>query len=118
MGKRKSAQRADMRPWASAHLDCKEGRFVQLGNSLMLSKAFQVLSTGARMLYICACAECGGRRQFTFPSRTMKKYGIPERSGRRYLIELEERGFITCVCSGKNTRHDSDYEFCLNWKNL
>ena len=87
-----------------------------MGNSLLLSDAFQALSTGARMLYFAMAMESGGRRQFTFPAQCFKKYGIPARSARRYILELTEAQFIVCACSGRNTRTPSDYEFCFGWK--
>lgn len=91
---------------------------MQVGNTLLLSKEFQSLSAGAQMLYLCACMESGGRRQFTLPARALKKYGISERSGRRHIAELVEKGFLTCTCSGRITRTDSQYEFSLSWKLL
>ena len=52
MGSRRRG-RDTIKPWLSARLDCKEGRFVQVGNSLLLSKEFQALTAGARFLYLC-----------------------------------------------------------------
>ncbi len=118
MGRTKAAQNCKIRPWLSAKPDCREGRFLLVGNSLLLSPKFHDLSPGAKILYFCACQESGGRNEFTFPARTMKKYGIKERSGRRYLQELIEHDFIRCACSGKNLRTDSEYAFTLQWKEV
>lgn len=116
MGRHKAAVNCALLPWLSGKADCQEGRFLQIGNSFFLSKSFQALSSGAQVLYLCTALESGGRRKFTFPARTMKKYGIPARSGQRYISELVEKGFISCTCSGKNTRTDSEYEFVFDWK--
>lgn len=118
MGRHKAAANCEIRPWLSAKADCRENRFLQLGNSLLLSKAFQELSSGAQVLYLCACLESGGRRQFTFPARSMRKYGLSVRSGQRHISELVEKGFVSCVSSGKITRTDSEYEFSLQWKKV
>ena len=38
MGKRRRAGgNNNINPWLSARMDCKEGRFIQVGNSLLLS---------------------------------------------------------------------------------
>lgn len=90
---------------------------MQIGNSLFLCEPFQALSAGAQHLYLCMALECGGRRQYTFPAKSMTKYGIPLRSSRRYVDELIDNGFISCIESGRNTRTESKYEFRLDWKN-
>ena len=63
MGSRRRG-RDTIKPWLSARLDCKEGRFVQVGNSLLLSKEFQALTAGARFLYLCMTMESAGKREF------------------------------------------------------
>ena len=117
MARRKAAQNCAVKPWLSANGDCREGRYLQVGNSLLLSKRFQALSAGARVTYLAMALESGGRPQFTFPAAAAKKYGVPLRSARRHIGELEENGFISCTSSGKNTRTESLYEFRLDWKN-
>lgn len=62
MGSRRRG-RDTIKPWLSARLDCKEGRFIQVGNSLLLSKEFQALTAGARFLYLCMTMESGGRER-------------------------------------------------------
>ena len=39
--------------WLSAKRDNQEGRFIQVGNSLLLSEKYQSLTPGARHLYLC-----------------------------------------------------------------
>lgn len=104
-----------IRPWMSARADCKEGRFIQCGNSLLLSKAFQKLSAGAQIAYLCMSMESGGKKDFIFPLSAAKKYGIPKNSLTRYVHELSEKGFIT-VQSMANLRQPNEYSFSNQWK--
>lgn len=104
-----------IRPWLSARADCKEGRFIQCGNSLLLSKDFQNLTAGAQMMYLCMAMESAGRKDFIFPQTAAKKYGFPPASMRRYIEELKKKGFIT-VQSMANLRQPNEYSFSLAWK--
>lgn len=115
MPRRKAAQNCKILPWLSARADCSEGRFLQLGNSLLLSETFQKLSSGAQVLFLCMSMESGGRREFTFPLSAAKKYGLPPRSFRRYVEELKQRGFIEKQ-SMANLRQPNEYRFSLAWK--
>ena len=65
---------------------------------------------------MCMIMESGGHKQFEFPEGEIKKYGFAPRSARRYIEELIEKRFISCIVSGRNTRSNSAYEFCLDWK--
>lgn len=113
MSKRKCG--AALLAWLSARLDCKEGRFVQVGNSLLLSDKFQALSAGARFTYLAMCMESGGKREFVFPLAAAKKYGIASMSLRRQVDELVKGGFIT-VRSGACVRAPNLYTFSFDWK--
>ncbi len=115
MAKHKAAQNCIVLPWLSAKADCKEGRFLQVGNSLFLSDDFKALSAGAKHLYLSMCLESGGHRTFVFPLSSAKKYGVPSSSFRRYIDELEAAGFIE-VFSNANLRKKNDYTFSLSWK--
>lgn len=117
MGRHKAAQNCVVLPWASAKPDCKEGRFIQIGNSLLLSMTFQELNVGAQHLYLCMLMESGGRKSFEFPLTTAKKYGIPSSSFRRYVDELHAANFID-VQSGANARMKNLYSFSLAWKSI
>lgn len=114
MGSRRRGRDA-IKPWLSARPDCKEGRFIQVGNSLLLSEKFQALTAGARFLYLCMTMESGGKREFIFPVSAAKKYGIPKNSLTRQLAELQEKGFIS-VQSMANLRQPNEYSFCLEWR--
>lgn len=116
MPRKKAAQNCTIPFWLSARPDCKEGRFVQIGNSLLLSEPFHSLSTGARCLYFAAAMESGGRRNFTFPQSAAKKYGFPPRSMRRYMQELINAGFIKVESSGRWTRENNHYVFSMRWR--
>ena len=59
-------------PALSAKVDNKEKRFIQVGNSLLLSKKFHALSTGSRFLYFCMAMESGGRKNFILPQKDAK----------------------------------------------
>ncbi len=102
-------------PYLTAKPDCKEKRFIQVGNTLLLSHEFGRLGAGAQHLYLCMAMEAGGRSEFRFPQSAAIKYGIAPASFWRYVKELEENRFIT-VTSYKNLRQPNHYKFCLNWK--
>lgn len=114
MGRGKAAQRSAIAWYLSANADNKEGRFIQVGNSLLLSKRFQELSDGARTLYFCMAMEAGGKSELEFPASCFAKYGIPERSARRRIQELVTKGFISRD-SGWTVRQPNKYKF-LPWK--
>ena len=103
--------------WMSAKADNKEKRFIQVGNSLLLSKEFHKLGVGARCLYMCMAMESAGKRGFEFPLSAAKKYGFGNSTLRRYIAELEEAKFIT-VNSMKNMRRPNEYAFSLEWKGI
>ena len=103
-------------PWLSAKADGKEERFIQKGNSLVFSKAYQELSAGAKVTYDAMAFESGGKRQFKFSASCMKKYGFNRSSCQKHIIELEEKHFIKCVYRGKAQMNSNEYEFCLEWK--
>ena len=115
MSKHKAAQNCNILPWVTEKTDGKEGRFLLVGNSLLLSKVFQSLSVGARQLYLCMALESGGKRNFEFPLASAKKYGIPQTSFRRYVDELIEAKFILRF-SNANLRQPNQYEFTSAWK--
>ena len=78
MPRKKAAYQADIRPWLSARNDCREGRFLQIGNSLLLSRAFQNLTANARILYLALAMEAGGKRDVIISRSHAQKYGIKQ----------------------------------------
>jgi hypothetical protein len=67
------------------------------------------------MTYLCMTLQSAGKREFQFPNATARKYGISDKSFRRYVRELEAGGFLT-INSGKITREPNIYSFSLEWK--
>lgn len=108
---------ATLQPWLTARADCREKRFIQVGNSLLLSHRFWRLSAGARYCYLCMAMEAGPRREFRLPKSAAEKYGIPHSSLCRYIHELEAGGWIE-VRSMKLLRKPNEYRFALKWKGL
>lgn len=108
---------ATLQPWLTARVDCREKRFIQVGNSLLLSHRFWRLSAGARYCYLCMAMEAGPRREFRLPKSAAEKYGIPHSSLCRYIHELEAGGWIE-VRSMKLLRKPNEYRFALKWKGL
>ena len=104
-------------PWLSARLDNREKRFIQVGDSLLFSKAFRELHVGARYLYFCMAMESGGKRNYKFPTAAAGKYGIAPSSFWTYVRELEDKRFIVCH-SNKHLRHPNDYSFSDEWKTI
>lgn len=104
-------------PWLSARLDCKEKRFLQLGNSLFFSEEFRKLNTGSRWLYLCMAQESGGKREVTFSRKTAEKYGIPRNSFSRQIKELKDAGFLEISMEGNLWQFQpSVYRFSFAWK--
>lgn len=102
-------------PWLSARADNKEKRFIQVGDSLLFSKAYQSLSSGAVRLYFAMAMEASGKIEFQFPLSVAKKHGFSQASFRRYITELEKSKFIT-INSGRTTREPNIYRFSFLWK--
>lgn len=111
-----SRRKKPLVPWATKQADGKDARFIQLGNSLLLSHAWNSLSYGAQAVYIRMMLEAGGKPEFTFPAATMAKYNMPRRSCVRFIDELEKAGFIRCKVRGRPQFIKSEYVFCYEWK--
>lgn len=118
-GRKKTAKQIDLKPWLSANWDNRDGRFIQVGNSLPLSKEFQSLGFGARWLYMCMAMESGGNRTFTFPHLAAKKYGFSSTSFERQTKELIEKGFIKLLDNPDHEQFKANqYSFSFEWKSL
>ena len=104
-------------PWLSAKPDNREKRFIQVGDSLLFSKAFRELHMGARYLYFCMAMESGGKRDFQFPAAAAQKYGFSSSSFWTYVQELTDKRFIICR-SNKHLRQPNDYSFSDGWKTI
>ena len=94
MPRHKSARNCSIPDWMSARPDNSEGRFIQVGNSLLLSRKFGELKASSQILYICMAMEAGGKREFTFPESAAKKYHFSTATFRRSLAELIEHDVL------------------------
>lgn len=104
-------------PWLSAHVEGKEGRFLQIGNSLLLSKSFQELTSGAQILYLCMALESGGKPTVAFSRSTAAKYGISKNPFARQVSELAAAGFIEVDRDGSYEQFKATiYRFTYSWK--
>lgn len=105
-------------PWLTAKWDGKdENRFIQVGNALLLSKKFQALKPGAQMLYLCMAMDAGEKREFAFPHKAAKKYGISSSSFERWTEELIEAGFIEKIEDENFYLYTPNkYRFNFAWK--
>lgn len=119
MGRHKLAKNCNILPWVSGKADCKEGRFIQIGNSLLLSKEYQALSSGAGRLYLCMAMESGGKREFNFTRGIGKKYGFAVSSYERYVKELKTQGFIEQIDNPDMAQYaPGSYRFIFDWKGI
>lgn len=71
-------------PALSAKVDNKEKRFIQVGNSLLLSKQFHALSTGSRFLYFRMAMESGVYGDNVFEKCGINRDGAGEVGKPRY----------------------------------
>lgn len=116
MPRRKAAKNCQILPWLSAKQDCAEGRFLQVGNSLLLSPDFQKLSVGARWVYLALCMEAGGKRTVKFSHSAAAKYGISPRSYDRQIKELLNAKFIEPATVSKY--QGNQFYFSIEWKGV
>jgi hypothetical protein len=72
-----------MLPWLSARSDCKDQRFIQLGNSLLLSYQWQHLKPGASNLYLCMCMKPADNVNFNFQ-------GLPHKTNMELMTQVSE----------------------------
>lgn len=117
MGRHKAAKNVAFPYWMSGRSDCREGRFLQVGNSLMLSEAVQALTPGARWLYFAMAMESGGKPEMTFTHSVAKKYGIASSSFERQIKELCDHGFIERIPDPDMMQFaPGRYHFTVAWK--
>lgn len=93
MPRKKAAQNCIIVPWLSARQDCKEGRFLQLGNSMLFSPVIQSLSGNTLFFYLALSMEAGGRPYVVFSHGVAwKKYHIAPTTYDRAKKSLSKRG--------------------------
>ena len=119
MGRRKTKKNIPLKGWMSARHDCQDGRFIQIGNSLLLDKKYQTLTGGAKHLYICMAMESGGARTFEFSHGSAKKYGIASSTFERNTKELIDQGFICLEESPERGQYAKNvFTFSFAWKDI
>lgn len=117
MPRHRVAQNVPIKSWLSAKLDSREGRFIQVGNSLLLSKEYQNLSGVAKNLYLCMAMECGGKNAYTFSAGAAKKYGISKSSFERAKKELQVKKFIQLLLDEERSQFKAcTFRFINGWK--
>lgn len=119
MSRRRAAPNVEIKPWLSAKQECREGRFIQVGNSLLCGKdsTFKELTSGAQVLYFCLAMESGGKNSVAFSRTTAEKYGIGKNPFARQIKELIEHGFIEIDIEGSYAQFKPTvYRFVYGWK--
>ncbi len=91
------------------------GRFIQVANSLMLSRRFQALTPNARWMYFCLSMEAGGRKEVTLSHSAAGKYGITKSGYDSAVRQLKEGGFIRLV-DGLGRLESNRFEFVRDWQ--
>ena len=92
------------------------GRFIQVANSLMLSRRFQALTPNARWVYFSLAMEAGGRKEVTLShSAARTKYGITKSGYDSAVRQLKENGFIKLV-DGLGRLESNRFEFIRDWQ--
>ena len=104
--------------WVTATLDGREGRFVQLGNTMLTGKnsKFKTLPAGAQMLYIDMVMEAGGKREFEFSLSSATKYGIAKGTFERNKKLLITNGFVECIENNAHRWQKNKYRFSFCWR--
>ncbi len=118
MPRRKVAKNIELKPWLSGNRDSRDGRFIQIGNSLLLSKTFNKLSGNAIKTYFALCMESGGKPTASLSRASAeKKYGINEATFERSIKALIAAGFIACDFDDNPHKFKANvYRFQMGWK--
>lgn len=117
MAQRRSPKAYALQPWVSANIDNREpAGYAQVGTSLFESKAFHALTPSQRYCYLCMVCYAKGRREFEFPRKCFKQFGIPHGTARASIDGLITAKFIEREYSGKIMRDANKYRFSLGWK--
>ncbi len=117
MARHKTAKNVALKPWLSGNVDCRDGRFIQVGNSLLLSDAFRSLDGNAQKTYFALCMESGGKPTAELSRARAKKYGLAPATFTRAIRTLKESGFISCSFEDNPFKYKSNvYRFTWEWK--
>ena len=117
MGKHKAAKNVELKPWLSGNKDCRDGRFIQVGNSLLLSETFRKLPGNALKTYLALCMESGGKPTVTLSYAEAAKYGIDDATFGRAIKQLKKAGLIVCDFEDNPYKYKTNvYRFTTSWK--
>ena len=117
MPNRKAAKNVPIAAWLSAKPDCREGRFIQVGNSLLLSKEFQALTASAKLTYLALCMEAGGKSMVKLSHSGAEKYGLSSSSFDRSIKQLLACGFLEQLEDDNRAQFATNvYRFSYRWK--
>ena len=118
MARHKAAKNVALLPWLSGNQDCRDGRFIQVGNSLLLSDTFKKLKGNEYKTYFSLCMEAGGKPTVTLSrSRAEKMYGIDDATFVRSIEALKKKGLISCEFDDNPYKYKANvYRFTTSWK--
>lgn len=118
MPRKKTAKNVVMVPWLSANWSREEGRFIQVGNSLLLSKVWHSLDGNSKHLYLCMAMESGGKPFVTLSRKSaQRKYGVSPSTYSRAIKQLIEKKFVKL--DENIGRYESNkFWFINDWKPL
>lgn len=117
VGRKRCAKNIPLSPWLSGNVDCRDGRFIQVGNSLFLSKAFQALSSSAQVLYLFMTMEAAGKSVVRFSHGAAKKYGIAGSTFDRAIKQLRDSGFVQLIEDDIMSQFSAnEFRFVMRWK--
>lgn len=91
------------------------GRFIQIGNSLLLSKRFQALSPLARYVYLALAMEAGGKDVVSLSHSQAGKYGIKPSGYDNAIRQLKVGGFIR-LDDGLGRLETNRFRFVRDWQ--
>lgn len=101
--------------WTTKTSNGIEKRYIRIGNSLMLSKVYQMLSNSAKVIYSYMLLESGSNREFEFTASIYLKL-MSRDTFFKARNELIEKGFIEIKQNNANIRKANVYAFSEAWK--
>lgn len=117
MPRHKAAKISPLRPWLSGNKDCRDGRFIQVGNSLLLDDAYNKLDGNVHKTYYALCMESGGKPTVKLSRAGARKYGLSPATFARSIKTLKKEGFISCDFEDNPHRYETNvYRFKIGWK--
>lgn len=112
----RKAKKVALPGWASATPGGEDGRFIRLGVSFFEHSAVCSMTASEFQLYAYLVKIAGQSREFEIPRSEYSKFmGVGTFC--RARDGLIQKGFIETIYCGKNTRENSRYRFCFEWKN-